>query len=184
MAIHSHFTVKWRFCKPKMIKTLNLNKGIAIIFIAVANEMRRIACGREGASMLITRECDYAVRVLRAMADERRVSVNEICERELLTAPFAYKILKKLQKAGLVRGYRGVNGGYSLNCNLDEITLYDVYTVIDPNMFIIDCLEPGYNCARNDSDGRACSVHCELVEIQEELCRMLKQKPLRKLING
>ena len=47
--------------------------------------------------MLITRECDYAVRVLRAMAEEKRVSVNEICEKELITAPFAYKILKKLQ---------------------------------------------------------------------------------------
>ena len=45
--------------------------------------------------MLITRECDYAVRVLRAMAEEKRVSVNEICEKELITAPFAYKILKK-----------------------------------------------------------------------------------------
>ena len=44
--------------------------------------------------MLITRECDYAVRVLRAMAEEKRVSVNEICEKELITAPFAYKILK------------------------------------------------------------------------------------------
>ena len=48
--------------------------------------------------MLITRECDYAVRVLRAMAEEKRVSVNEICEKELITAPFAYKILKKLQE--------------------------------------------------------------------------------------
>ena len=35
--------------------------------------------------MLITRECDYAVRVLRAMAEEKRVSVNEICEKELIT---------------------------------------------------------------------------------------------------
>lgn len=84
--------------------------------------------------MLITRECDYAVRVLRAMAEEKRVSVNEICEKELITAPFAYKILKKLQKSGMVRGYRGVHGGYSLNCDLDQITLYDVYTTIDPGM--------------------------------------------------
>ena len=104
--------------------------------------------------MLITRECDYAVRVLRAMAEEKRVSVNEICEKELITAPFAYKILKKLQKSGMVRGYRGVHGGYSLNCDLDQITLYDVYTTIDPGMFIIDCLEPGYDCARTAQTDR------------------------------
>ena len=33
-------------------------------------------------------------------------------------------------------------------------------------------------------DGQNCSVHCELAEIQEELCRMLKRKSLKKLING
>ena len=55
-------------------------------------------------------------------------------------------------------------GEYSLNCDLDQITLYDVYTTIDPGMFIIDCLEPGYDCARNSADGQNCSVHCELAE--------------------
>ncbi|EJW97024.1 rrf2 family protein (putative transcriptional regulator), partial [gut metagenome] len=64
--------------------------------------------------MFITRECDYAVRVIRALGGEARLSVGEICERESITAPFAYKILKKLQKAELVKGYRGVHGGYSM----------------------------------------------------------------------
>lgn len=49
--------------------------------------------------MFITRECDYAARVLRALSGETRLSVNEICEKESITAPFAYKILKKLQKS-------------------------------------------------------------------------------------
>ena len=134
--------------------------------------------------MLITRECDYAVRVVRALADGRRMSVGEICEKEFITAPFAYKILKKLQKSGLVRGYRGVHGGYVLNCDLDQVTLYDIYTTIDPDLFIIDCLQPGYDCARNGADGEICTVHSELCEIQKELCRMLQRKSLKKLING
>ena len=49
--------------------------------------------------MFITRECDYAVRVVRALKGTRKLSVNEICEKEDITAPFAYKILNKLQKA-------------------------------------------------------------------------------------
>ena len=49
--------------------------------------------------MFITRECDYAVRVVRALWGESRLSVSDICEKESVTAPFAYKILKKLQKA-------------------------------------------------------------------------------------
>lgn len=134
--------------------------------------------------MLITRECDYAVRVLRAMAGKERVSVGEICEEELITAPFAYKILKKLQESGFVRGYRGVHGGYSLDCDLAEVTLYDVYTAIDPGMFIIDCLDPKYDCARNGRGGTACTVHRELCEIQGELSRMLRRRSLKELMKS
>ena len=54
--------------------------------------------------MFITRECDYAVRVVRALWGESRLSVSDICEKEAITAPFAYKILKKLQKAEIVEG--------------------------------------------------------------------------------
>ena len=132
--------------------------------------------------MLITRECDYAVRVVRALAAGRRMSVGDICEREFITAPFAYKILKKLQKAGIVKGFRGVHGGYSLNCKAEDLTLYDIYTAIDPEFLIIDCLETGYDCPRNGEGDHACSVHCELCEIQKELRALLRRRNLKELI--
>lgn len=133
--------------------------------------------------MLITRECDYAVRVVRALADSRRMSVGEICEKEFITAPFAYKILKKLQKAGIVKGFRGVHGGYSLNRVAKELTLYDVYTAIDPEFFIIDCLEPGYQCTCDGSGKQACTVHRELQRVQKELCKMLQEKNLEDIFH-
>ena len=37
--------------------------------------------------MFITRECDYAVRVVRALWGESRLSVSDICEKESVTAP-------------------------------------------------------------------------------------------------
>lgn len=132
--------------------------------------------------MFITRECDYAVRVIRALAGEERLSVTEICEREAITAPFAYKILKKLQKAKIVKGYRGVHGGYSLNKSLTELSLFDVYYAIDPDMFIIECMDPNFHCVRDGQDGIACRVHCELAHIQKELWAMLKEKSLKDLL--
>ncbi len=133
--------------------------------------------------MFITRECDYAVRVIRALAGEERLSVSEICEREAITAPFAYKILKKLQKARIVKGYRGVHGGYSMNRDLNRLTLFDVYHAIDPDMFIIECLNPRYQCVRNDERrGMPCQIHWELENIQEELWNMLKRNSLQYLL--
>ena len=131
--------------------------------------------------MFITIECDYAVRVIRALGGEVRLSVGEICERESITAPFAYKILKKLQKAGIVKGYRGVHGGYSMAKGLSELTLYEIYHAIDPELFIIECINPQYNCVRNPGD-LPCKVHRELEGIQKEIWNLLKRKTLEELL--
>lgn len=132
--------------------------------------------------MFITRECDYAVRVLRALSGESRLSVNEICEKESITAPFAYKILKKLQKSKIVKGFRGVHGGYAINRDLDSLTLWDVYTAIDPEMFIIECMNPENTCVRDGEDGLPCLVHKELSEIQTGLRNMLRRKSLQQIL--
>ena len=132
--------------------------------------------------MLITRECDYAVRVIRALSGEERLSVNDICEREEITAPFAYKILKKLQKAKMVRGYRGVHGGYSLKKSVSEITLLDVYLAIDPGMYIIECMNPKKKCCRDEKLDGGCEVHQELLRIQERLQDMLSERSLQEIL--
>lgn len=132
--------------------------------------------------MLITRECDYAVRVIRALSGEERLSVNDICEREEITAPFAYKILKKLQKAKIVRGYRGVHGGYSLKKSVSEITLLDVYLAIDPGMYIIECMNPKKKCCRDEKLDGGCEVHQELLRIQECLQDMLSERSLQEIL--
>lgn len=108
--------------------------------------------------------------------------MSDICEKESVTAPFAYKILKKLQKAKIVRGYRGVHGGYALNKGLDELTLYDIYAAIDPDMFIIECLNPEYSCVRDGQDGMPCLVHKELASVQRELESLLKRKTLQQIM--
>ena len=132
--------------------------------------------------MLITRECDYAVRVIRALSGEERLSVNDICEREEITAPFAYKILKKLQKAKIVRGYRGVHGGYSLKKSVSEITLLDVYLAIDTGMYIIECMNPKKKCCRDEKLDGGCEVHQELLRIQERLQDMLSERSLQEIL--
>ena len=131
--------------------------------------------------MFITRESDYAMRVVRALIGAARLSVSDICEREAITAPFAYKILKKLQNAGIVKGYRGVHGGYALKKDPAELTLYDIYTAIDSDMSIIECLNGRFECTRNGQDGIPCYAHDELKDIQNELWAMLRRKSMEDL---
>lgn len=141
-----------------------------------------ILAGGNIREMFITRECDYAVRVIRALVGEERLSVGEICKKEEITAPFAYKILKKLQTAKIVKGFRGVHGGYALEKDPAEITLLDVYRAIDPEMFLVECLDPDKQCSRDGAGGIPCQIHQELEYIQQRLLDLLSEKSLEKIL--
>ncbi len=145
-------------------------------------------CGRTGFGseeiMFITRESDYAVRVIRCLAGGEKRSVSDICEQEMITAPFAYKILKKLEQAGIVHGFRGVHGGYSLLRSPSELTLLDVYRAIDPDMVIIECMELGHQCVRDGFSGPPCRIHRELEDIQKEIWKLLARKNLQQILDN
>lgn len=116
--------------------------------------------------MLITRECDYAVRIVRALAGGEKLCVNQICEKEELTPAFVYKILKKLEKGDLVKSFRGSNGGYALKKDIGQITLLDIYLAVEPEFYMIECMNPDKPCVRNQ-DEEGCKVHKELCKIQK-----------------
>ena len=118
--------------------------------------------------MFLTKECDYAIRVVRDLADLDVKPVKMICLNEHIHTPFAYKILKKLEKAGIVSAHRGAKGGYRLAKTPDSVTLFDVVHAIDEYLFINACLEEGHKCPRNNDDD-ACKVHQELIKLQSFL---------------
>ena len=67
---------------------------------------------------------------------------------------------------------------------MTELTLFDVYSAIDPDLFIIECMASGYECP---VDGRGdhlpCYMHRELCEIQQGVWKMLKRKnPFRRFL--
>ncbi|MBE5981309.1 MAG: Rrf2 family transcriptional regulator [Paenibacillaceae bacterium] len=133
--------------------------------------------------MLITRECDYAIRIIRALSSGDIMNVPTICEKESLTSAITYKMARKLEKAGLIKSYRGSAGGYALNCDLERTSLYDILTVIDSKMLLIECMQSGYDCLVNQPK-QPCLVHREFLRIQLNLNRELKECSLAKLLHG
>ena len=131
--------------------------------------------------MLLTKECDYAIRIVRGLADGAVRSVKSLSENEFIPIPFAYKILKKLEKGKIVVAHRGNAGGYQLVRNLEELTLLDVLEKIDQRLFLNECLEDGYQCPRND-DGNPCSVHKELCRLQSMLANGLTEKSITEIL--
>ena len=134
-----------------------------------------------GTALVITRETDYALRILRALLDGELHTVGEIAQAELLPQAFAYKILKKLEKAGLIRLSRGSAGGCRLAADLSRTSLYDLMTAIGEHSSLSACMEPGYDCPWRSSHG-GCTVHCKLLEIQEKLDAELRSHSLEEIL--
>ncbi|MDR0886532.1 MAG: Rrf2 family transcriptional regulator, partial [Clostridiales Family XIII bacterium] len=127
--------------------------------------------------MLISRETDYAIRIFRELSKTTKSSVTQICEIEDVPKPFAYKILKKLQKQGYVNIHRGKEGGCELIANLDDISLFDLLDALDSTEYVNACLKPNHECEKSDT----CIVHKNLCVIQNSVNEKLKETPLSTL---
>lgn len=131
--------------------------------------------------MLLTRECDYAIRIIRALKGGDIVSVQEISQKEGITASIAYKLARKLEKSGYLKSYRGSNGGYALNKRLSQVTLYDLCQAVDKKIFICSCANREFACTQNTVE-KPCRVHQELCRIQKLVETELKAKPLSEIL--
>ena len=132
--------------------------------------------------MLMTRESDYAVRILRALDSGRKMTVTQICEEENVPVPFAYKILKKLSNGGFVDICRGADGGCRLVVDLDEVSLYDLLNCMNDSIIINACMKPGYVCERKGGDGEPCHFHENLKKVQRVFERELKKRSIGEMI--
>lgn len=131
--------------------------------------------------MLITRESDYALRMLRALSDGAMHSVGEISEQELVPRQFAYKIFKKLLTAGLVSVARGAEGGYNLCADLEQVSLYDLMKIIGEDGSVGSCVDPNYVCCWRERHG-GCEIYCKLIQIQKKLDQELRSHSLKSIL--
>ena len=131
--------------------------------------------------MLLTKESDYGIRTIRALAAEGKKTVREICDAEHIPNQYAYKILKKLENAGFVHSVRGRDGGYCLSKPLNTFTLYDVVSALDENFAVFECLREDSTCIFKDSE-HMCTVHLEFIRLQKMLVEEMRKVTVDKLL--
>lgn len=135
--------------------------------------------------MLITKETDYALRILRALADEERVTAPQLSQAEQIPQQFAYKILKKLQKGGLIRILRGADGGCTLAGQLEQVSLFQLMQIMEEESAVSSCMRPGYQCSWCKAHGdTVCWVNVHLAAIQKKLDEELEAHNLQEILFG
>ena len=74
-----------------------------------------------------------------------------------ITPKIALKVLRKLSEGGIVRSYKGAQGGYELVRAGDEIKVLEIIELIDGPVRISKCLECDHECSRNP-----CKLDCKM----------------------
>lgn len=83
---------------------------------------------------------EYALRAMTYLAGEKESANSEkISFHTQIPKPFLSKILRDLVVAGLIRGQRGPNGGFTLSKAATEISILDVINAVDPLKRIETC---------------------------------------------
>lgn len=118
--------------------------------------------------MHITLEADYAIRIVQVLAQsQKRLDAKTISEMTGVTLRFSLKILRKLVAAGIVKSFKGTQGGYEIGRALDEISLGEVIETIEGRYTLNRCVTGEYVCTRKKN--KCCQFQKIFREISEDV---------------
>ena len=108
--------------------------------------------------MVITREADYAVRLMLTIAGKDRgtvASARPLSEEANVPYELARGLLSKLADAGLLNSHRGRAGGFDLARPASEITMGEILMVAGEDLALNVCIIDPENC----SSSTFCPMH-------------------------
>ncbi|AQQ70412.1 HTH-type transcriptional repressor NsrR [Limihaloglobus sulfuriphilus] len=134
---------------------------------------------------MITREADYAIRMIQYLADHYDSSVPATAKdiSEVMEIPYRHLrlIAGKLSNAGILKSWRGSSGGYWLNKDPQELSLFEVLEAIAPRSFMLNmCMDKNTPCHR----ASYCKVHEQLENLQENVNKSLSNIYFDQLKQG
>ncbi|MGQ9556112.1 MAG: RrF2 family transcriptional regulator [Anaerolineae bacterium] len=103
--------------------------------------------------MKLTTKMRYGTRVMLELAlhyERGPMSLSEIAEREQLSEKYIESLASILRSAGLLQSTRGAQGGYRLARPPEQITLRDIFEVLEGSEPFVPCTADPSACQRGD----------------------------------
>jgi len=112
---------------------------------------------------LITKQTDYAIRILSSMArDSGNIQTTTILAEKLkISKSFVRSILQKLNKESIVVSTKGKGGGFKLAVDLDNVFVASIIKIFDGPVKFDNCLVRNNICP----DALTCPLKKKLKEI-------------------
>jgi FeS assembly SUF system regulator len=124
----------------------------------------------------ISKMTDYGTVVMTHLAKhpDRRFSARELAEEVHIGVPTVSKILKTLERGGLLAAQRGKNGGYTLAKAPEAITVAEVIRTMEGPIALTECASEAVQCDQEDS----CTVQNNWQRINKAIMRALEEVSL------
>ena len=136
---------------------------------------------------MLSNTCKYAIRALIYLgkfSDGKgtKIGIKKISSDLDIPTPFLGKILQNLVKQKMLVSTKGPNGGFGLGKPKDEISLYDIVTIIDGEDFFKNCLISMEPCSTHHENGQPCPVHKSFAEARQKLSKFYGETTLGTII--
>ena len=127
--------------------------------------------------MILSKTTSYGIRALAYIASQpepRLLGLQEIAAHENTPPAYLRKILGELRRHRLLRSVKGIHGGYELGRSAEEITLWEVFKVLEPDPYMDTCILGNRVC----SPDAACAFHNDWQKVRKELVALLETRTI------
>ncbi|GAB4461918.1 MAG: Rrf2 family transcriptional regulator [Anaerolineales bacterium] len=138
--------------------------------------------------MRLSKRGEYGLRAMISLAEAQKNSptgmtqIREIAQKEQIPAKFLEQILLALKNAGLVHSKMGIGGGYYLAKPADEITLGQVFRVLDGPVAPIRCVSQMAYEPCGCPDEATCGLRMVMGDVRNAIANILDQTTLAAVI--
>ena len=135
--------------------------------------------------MRLSKRGEYGLRAMIALAEPAEKSdapqmmqIKEISEREQISTKFLEQILLTLKNAGMLHSKMGVGGGYYLARSAKEITLGQIFRVLDGPVAPIKCVSQMAYEPCGCPDEETCGLRLTMGDVRNAIADILDNTSL------
>jgi Rrf2 family protein len=135
--------------------------------------------------MRISKRGEYGLRAMIALAEPATINgapqmmqIKEISLREQISPKFLEQILLTLKNAGLLHSKMGVGGGYYLARSANEITLGQIFRVLDGPVAPIKCVSQMAYEPCGCPDEKTCGLRLAIGDVRNAIADILDNTSL------
>jgi hypothetical protein len=129
----------------------------------------------------LSKRVEYGLLAMQDMArrPDTVVSAKDVAERYAISQSLLAKVLQQLARAGVVRSFSGVNGGYVLALDPTTVSIEQVITAIEgSSAALVDCQDTeDHDCAAHEH----CTIKGPLAILQERINATFRSMSLAEL---